>query len=209
MEEIRSVIVQAWENAPWVPVLDLYIHLFVLIGIGLAAVCALVFYILKSRALQQLAYDRWLGGSFWAWFPVGDGYVLGSIADDYAQKVWGKRHHQRHWLLWLSVCAALVAAGWVVCAVLRQLQVADTTMVLQILLLVLGALWLVRWILGTIALLAVYTSCDPDRATANIIVSIWLPVTAPFILFACRKRHFGMPPAKMSIEIPNTWKAPQ
>ena len=71
----------------------------------------------------------------------------------------------------------------------------------------LAALWLARLMIGIFALSAIYTSCDPDKAAANLAVSILLPVTIPFILFACRNRDFGMPPARMNMAIPNTWKS--
>ena len=216
MNEMIYAAMDFWQNAPQVQVLGLSIKLYLLIAGGVALVWLLC-YILRSCALQRLSSERRLSGGIWAWFPIGMWWVLGNIADDYSQKARGKRRHKRRWLLWLSVATVLIAAilaGIPVAYALAAQQILPAAVLAPTVITILGytlvaallVLWLVRLIFGIFALSAIYTSCDPDKAVANLIVSIVLPITIPFILFACRERDFGMPPAKMSIEIPNTWK---
>jgi len=195
------------KNAPLVPVFGIYINLYLLIAAGVA-LWWLLCYILRSRALQRLSANRHLRGGVWAWFPVGIWWVLGNLADDYAQKARGKRQHKRTSMLWLSISRLVLGCAFAVCAFGIFFFAAPLVLSVaaQILVPVLGVLWLVRLIIGIFALRNIYTSCDPDRAVADLIVSIVLPVTIPFILFACRDRDFGMPPAKMHMEIPATWK---
>ena len=216
MNELIYAAIDSWKNAPRITMLGFSVNSYLLIAAGVALVWLLC-YILRSCALQRLSNDRLLSGGIWAWFPIGMWWVLGNIADDYARKARGKRRHKRIWLLWLSVVIALVAvmlaAILTVLALVAQqilpealLQPDNIRIIGQILAAALPVLWLVRLIFGIVSLLGVYTSCDPDRAVGYLILSLLLPVTLPFILFACRERDFGMPPAKMSIEIPNTWK---
>ena len=44
-----------------------------------------------------------------------------------------------------------------------------------------------------------YASCDPEHKVLFTVLSILLPVTQPFFVFACRKKEYGMPPRKGSV----------
>ena len=43
-----------------------------------------------------------------------------------------------------------------------------------------------------------FTSSDPNNAVAFLIIGIFIPVTLPFFVFACRKKDRGMPPRKQT-----------
>lgn len=211
MNEIIYEVIRFYENAPQIPVLGLNLYLVIAAAVVLMW---LLCYILKARALQRLSYDRWLSGGAWAWFPIGFWWVLGNIADDYGQKARGKQQHKRSWLLWLSVAISvvLVCIGLIWGSVLLEIpQLALFpaelyTMVLPSLWAVLAVLLVVRLVIGICALAGIYTSCDPDRSTGYLLFSLLLPITMPFILSACRSRNFGMPPERMAMAIPTTWK---
>ena len=53
------------------------------IAVGISSVISIVFYIFSSIGLYTIAKRRGIPGAGWAWVPLGNLWILGSIADQY------------------------------------------------------------------------------------------------------------------------------
>ena len=51
----------------------------------------------------------------------------------------------------------------------------------------------------------IYRSCDPGSAVVFLLLSIFLGITLPFLLFALRNKDLGMPPRRDQIPPQPTW----
>lgn len=184
------------------------------------AIFGLICYILESWAVHKLARDRQIRHGWLAWLPVGFEWVLGSIADQYHYVAKGRVHGRRKVLLGLAVAILavfLVQIGCYACyfAWLYDLVALEYSFVLQlysvaqVLQLAIAVLVLILTIHRYIALHDLYASCEPDGATAYLVISILLPVTEPFFVFSCRKKEYGMPPRKPVMSVPTTWQPPE
>ncbi len=76
----------------------------------LSGVLSLALYVLMAWSLQTLARRRGIRRTWLAWLPVGGEWILGCVADDYQQRVFGRRRSYRKLLLWLTA-ATLVLSG--------------------------------------------------------------------------------------------------
>ena len=169
----------------------------------------LVFWILGSLARFSMARRRNLDHSWLAWIPVGRDWILGSLSDQYQYLVKGCWRSLRKWLAVTGVlamvggstCAGLSIAG----AVLEILHIEQNgyyltlvipTLVSVALGLISGLSSVVYYVLHKVALFDVYRSCDPDSAVLFLVLSIFVPVTEPFLLVYLRRKELGMPPRK-------------
>lgn len=169
----------------------------------------LVFWILGSLARFSMARRRNLAHSWLAWIPVGRDWILGSLSDQYQYLVKGCWRSLRKWLAVTGVlamvggstCAGLSIAG----AVLEILHIEQNgyyltlvipTLVSVALGLISGLSSVVYYVLHKVALFDVYRSCDPGSAVLFLVLSIFLPVTEPFLLVYLRRKELGMPPRK-------------
>lgn len=77
-------------------ILFLVLLYLIILGVGLVA------YVLQSLGLQTIAKRRQINNPWLAWFPFGNYWIIGSIADDYDSKS-GKNYKWRKLLLTLSL----------------------------------------------------------------------------------------------------------
>ena len=73
------------------------------IAVGISSVIGIVFYIFSSIGLYTIAKRRGIPSAGWAWVPLGNLWILGSIADQYDLVAKNAKKKQRHLLLWLCV----------------------------------------------------------------------------------------------------------
>lgn len=180
----------------------------------------LVMYILESRGLHKLAKDRQIRHGWLAWFPLGYDWILGSIADHYHYVAKGHIRGRRKTLLGLYLAIFVLVLVQIGCYVFYAaymlnwfaidfLVATQLYLVAELIRLAIAVLSLILMIHRYIALHDLYASCEPDGATAYLVISILLPVTEPFFVFSCRKKEYGMPPRKPVMSVPTTWQPPE
>ena len=168
-----------------------------------ASVFSLTCYALQSYGLYTIANRRGIRNSWLAWLPIGNMWILGSIADQYQYVAKGKIKNRRKVLLGLTIgLIAAVVGGFFAILISALASDGVTTGVLTVvLILVLGylaflALMVVAIVYQYLCCYDLYNSCNPGNAVLFLVLSIIFPVTLPFFVFACRKKDLGMPPRK-------------
>lgn len=190
-------------------------------GLGVAL------YIFRSMGVYSIAKRRGLNHPWFAWVPVVDGYLLGSLSDQYQYVVKGKVKSKRKWLLGLNIAVFALYAVMMVLVINMLINLAGNAMAgfseaklaKMAMRAVLGmlaagvpmivaaiALTVIRYI----ALYDVYTSLDPRNNVMYTVLSILFQVTEPFFLFFNRKKDDGMPPRRAAEPVePPVWEAPR
>lgn len=180
----------------------------------------LVMYILERWGLHKLAKDRQIRHGWLAWFPLGYDWIMGSIADHYHYVAKGHIRGRRKTLLGLYLAIFVLVLVQIGCYVFYAaymlnwfaidfLVATQLYLVAELIRLAIAVLSLILMIHRYIALHDLYASCEPDGATAYLVISILLPVTEPFFVFSCRKKEYGMPPRKPVMSVPTTWQPPE
>ena len=173
----------------------------VMILLGILAVVllfCLVFWIIKSISLHTIARRRGIRKAWLAWIPIGNYWILGSLADQYQHLIQAKVTSRRKILLWLSVVYFVVAVvGGVISGVTGALaRTEEQMMVFSVVNLVpsLGGM-----VLGITVMVFfqmcnydLYRSCNPKNATVFLVLGIIIPVCEPFFYLACRNKDLGM-----------------
>ena len=188
-------------------------------GIGIAL------YVFRSMGVYSIAKRRELNHPWFAWFPVVNQYLLGSLSDQYQYVVKGKNKNKRKWLLGLNIVLAVlytVVMGLVIGMVVKLAgnamagfsEAKLANMALRSALAIgagavpMGIVAIAMNVIRYIALYDVYTSVDPKNSVMYIILSILFPVTEPFFLFFNRKKDDGMPPRREEPKVESpVWEA--
>lgn len=185
---------------------------YLLIG-GISGILSLVSYILESLGMYTIAERRQLKRPWMAWVPVVNQYLLGCISDQYQYVTKGRNTSRRKWLLGFSIVSCVLVVAVIVLYVQMFIgmihgamnDVNDMQMAMQVLSPVLGILALALVLVGVsvaqlvfyyIALYDLYVSCDSKNGVIFLVLSVILPVTLPFLVFAVRNKDQGMPPRK-------------
>ena len=173
--------------------------LLILLGVlAVALLVSVIFWIISSLSLQSIARRRGIRNAWLAWVPIGNQWILGSIADQYQHLIQGKITSRRKILLWLSVVYFVVAVvGGVISGVTGALaRTEEQVMVFSVVNLVssLGGM-----VLGITVMVFfqmcnydLYRSCNPKNATVFLVLGIIIPVCEPFFYLACRNKDLGM-----------------
>ena len=171
----------------------------ILMGVvGVVLVFALIFWIISALSLQSIARRRGIRNAWLAWVPVGNEWILGSIADQYQHLIQGKITARRKLLVWLNVgYAMLIIANGLVQGLTEAAAHTEEQLML----------WSLASMLISVARLAVsitalvfchmsnydlYRSCDPKNAVTFLVLGIIFPITQPFFYLSCRKKDLGM-----------------
>lgn len=171
----------------------------ILLGVvGVVLLFSLVFWIISSLSLQAIAKRRGIRNAWLAWVPVGNEWILGSIADQYQHLIQAKITARRKILLWLNVgYVALIVANSLV-QVMTELA-AHTDEQLLIWGLASTAISLARLAVSITTLVFyhmsnydLYRSCNPKNAVTFLVLGIIFPVAQPFFYLSCRKKDLGM-----------------
>lgn len=164
---------------------------------------SIVCYVFQSYGLYTIANRRGIRNSWLAWVPVGNAWILGSISDQYQYVAKGKVRNRRKLLLFLELGMIGIVVGLLIAAVLI-IAMSDAffdSMLLAVLLMLLGYLAIIALAITTTVYMYLcyydlYNSCIPSNAVLFLVLSIIIPVTISFFVFACRKKDLGMPPRK-------------
>lgn len=189
-----------------------------LLVLALSAVFSLggvALYVLQALGLYTLGQNRGLGKSWMAWVPVLNLWVLGSLSDQYRYVVHRQVRNRRKVMLTLSILGAVLSlvysvlyTGGVIELLMGMPQLQNWQETLYMLRLqpmflatagisaIAAAVNLLLAVFRWVCLYDVYASSRPDRKVLFTVLSVFLPVTVPFFLFACRNRDGGMPPRR-------------
>ena len=67
---------------------------------------SIALYVLQALGLYAIAQRRGIARAWLAWVPIGNLWLLASIADDFKQKTRGKKRKLRYWLPSLAAVKA-------------------------------------------------------------------------------------------------------
>lgn len=190
---------------------------FVVLGNLVAVALAVAKYVLGSLGYYTIADRRGIRNPWMAWLPVVDMWILGSIADQYRYVAKGEIRNRRKVILALHIVQVVLTLVLIGCYAgvfanflmnLRALGYMSEEQVWSIfrtplmsVMGVCGVMQIVAIVLSVFQYIAhydLYASCDPEHKVLFTVLSILLPVTQPFFVFACRKKEYGMPPRKGS-----------
>lgn len=166
---------------------------------------AVVVYIFQSLALYSIAKRRMIKNPWLAWLPIGSEWIMGSISDQYQYVAKGKIRNRRKILLGLSIATMALSTFYEILNTLEMFQLLGDGLSVGAGALAVVMLFVALGMLGVsiamsvyyyIAMYDLYRSCDPSNGVLYLLLSIFLGITTPFILFACRKLDRGMPPRK-------------
>ena len=191
-------------------------------------------YVLQALSLYSIAKRRGIGKPWLSWIPVANTWILGSISDQYQYVVKGKVRNKRKWLLVLEIVQYVLASVisaiglammftivfaamgphleaspdlWLEQLVMEQI---GSFMLLLGAYLIVGAMSIAAMVIRYFCLYDLYTSCDPRNSVLYLVLSIFVSISLPILLFINRKRDDGMPPRKVQpIQPAEPWEEPQ
>ncbi len=176
---------------------------------GFFLLIGLLAYVLEAAGLHTIAKRRGIRNYGLAWLPIANVWILGSIADQYMFVSTGMRKNYRKILLGLSIGFAVTIFFSVIClfgSVLAEAVRAENGASEDAVLRILGPvllIWLLIMVLAVVisvftfvAYYRLFQSCAPYNATLYLVLSIFVSVTLPFFIFACRNKDDGMRPCQ-------------
>ena len=163
----------------------------------------IVSYVLGSVGMYRIAKHRGIHHAWLAWVPVGNAWLLGSIADHYQYIAKQKTTYRRRVLLILNAVA--MGCGFLLGLVtgLAESFYTDSAVgVLMIALTVIASLAvfgvaIANTVFCYIAYYDLFRSCRPNSAILFLVLSIVFSVTLPVFVFACSSTDHGMPPRQV------------
>ena len=182
---------------PFVTGVLIFLVIFYLL---LIAYCILA-YVFSCLSMYTIAKRRGILNPWLAWIPIGNACILGSISDQYQYAAKGKIRNRRAVLLGLNIAIVALLIPFVIVEFMLLLSVESSAaagvaslIVILIFYLVYFALAIVNLVFYYIALYDLYCSCNPDNAVMFLVLGIFISVTQPFFMFACRNKDLGMMP---------------
>ena len=194
------------------------VYLLIVLGISIAQ------YVLQSVGMYTISKRRGIRHPWLSWLPVGCTWILGCISDQYQYVVKGKVKAKRKSLLTLTLLAGILGIGGAVFYIVSVIQLMMEngmqtpeaaqmmSAVLQFLGIMLVAMGvsIALTVINYIALYDLFASCEPKNSALYLVLSIFVGITMPLLVFLCRKKDLGMPPRRSDsvqpqepLEIPN------
>lgn len=169
-----------------------------------AAAVSLALYVVRALSLYTIARRRGIRNPWLSWVPVGSEWIVGSLSDQYQYLVKGKVRSLRKVMLVLGLASLICGTVSGIWSVLQTVMMLSGHRVQSLAPYFGGmAVGIVSILVGVAATVAghickydVYRSCDPKNAVAFLVIAIFIGVTEPFFLLACRKKDLGMPPRR-------------
>ena len=185
-------------------------------------VLSIAVYVFEAVGIYSIAKRRGIKNPWLAWIPIGDYWIVGSIADQYRYVARGQVKNRRVILLSLSVANSVLSCASLAFSVSSLMTTIGTLFqemgygyagysqgigasmaggAISLLVSLLGSIVsIILVVFWYISLYDLYTSCDPKNNTLFLVLGIIFPVVVPFFLFACRKKDLGMPPKKQPVQ---------
>lgn len=166
-------------------------------------------YVLTALALYTVAQRRGLNKPWLAWIPAVNGWILGSLSDQYQYIVKGENKSKRKVLLILNILTmvfsltilvlfAVMAAGAAFAYSEAEMMsnIMGPAMAMLGLCVPLVGVSIGAMVIRYMAMYDIYRSMDPGNSVLFLVLSILISVTEPFFLFFNRNKDAGMPPRK-------------
>ena len=192
---------------------------FLLIVSAVSSLLSIGIYIIASHSLHTIAKRRLIAHPWLAWLPIGNLWILGSVADHYRLCSLSQVKHRRRTLMIPYIVMVVIMVGMIVVCVgmIKDLQgvvdlysgrvigdwwgaIGDELIWLLVLYMLIFATLIVQLVFTYIAYYDLFCSCDPRNAVIYLVLSILFPVILPVFLFACRHKQNGLMPKRRAAE---------
>lgn len=157
---------------------------------------AAVAYVLQSIGFHTLAKKSGIENPWLAWIPVANFYIIGALAEK-SNAFYGKKSRKFQillpalygvYMLLMPILSGIMSAA----GAMMEMNGAEGVFILFLLLFygVFFAFSIAVSVLWYVAVYKVFKLFDPDRAVLYILLSIFVSVSYPIIVFILRKREF-------------------
>lgn len=185
----------------------------VLLLSAISSLLSVGIYVVTSLSLHAMAKGRFIEKAWLAWIPVGNLWILGSIADHYQLCARGRVKSRRKVLMGIYIVMAAILVGMIVVCfqMVKDLRgvvdlysgrvigdwwgaIGNELIWLAVLYLLVICAAIVQLVFAYICYYDLFRSCDPKNAVIYLVLSIVFPVILPVFLFACRHKQLGLTP---------------
>lgn len=182
-------------------VAGIFMGVFLLIYF-LAMAFSVASYVLSAVGMYRISKRRGIHHEWLAWIPVGNSWLLGSIADHYQYVAKQKVTKRRKVLLILNLVLLGVSFAFAGVAVgiiaMIDSMTGDAGFALAIALFILAyivvlGLSIAIMVITYIAYYDLFRSSKPNNAVLFLVLGVLFNVTLPFFVFACGNHDEGMP----------------
>lgn len=155
-------------------------------------------YVLQGIGLFTVAKRRGIEKPWLAWIPVADVWTLGCISDQYRYVNQGVDPKLRKKLLWLSIVFEALMIPYNALdtyeTAVGEFAVGEMFAVVFILIAIPTAVFGIMAVVHQFkAIFDYFRSCTPNRATLYLLLSIFVPLASPILVFLVRNKDLGMP----------------
>lgn len=180
---------------------------FYVVMLFVSVALAITQYVLSSLGMYQIAKRRGIPTPWLAWLPIGQSWILGNISDHFQHVTKAK---QRKFRIVLAVMEAVMYVWMVLYFVVVMGSAFSMAFVAEgganagavfgfmgtafLMVFLLMAIAVTYSVFAYLAYYDLFKSCKPDNAVLFLVLSIFVNVTLPFFIFACRNSDEGMPP---------------
>ena len=180
-------------------ILMIFLILFYIVILALAVVD----YILSALACQTIARRRGIKNPWFAWIPVMNVWQLGCISDQYRYQKTGVDRNLRKKLLWLMIITYICLAPMYMADMFMTMapemgmsnEVVGISAILTLILCIpVLVVSIIAGVYQYMAIFDIFRSCDPDKATLFLILSIIFPMLYSIFLFMIRNKDLGLYP---------------
>ena len=187
--------------------------MIVLLLSAISSLLSVGIYVVTSLSLHAMAKGRFIEKAWLAWIPVGNLWILGSIADHYQLCARGRVKSRRKVLMGIYIVMAAILVGMIVVCfqMVKDLRgvvdlysgrvigdwwgaIGNELIWLAVLYLLVICAAIVQLVFAYICYYDLFRSCDPKNAVIYLVLSIVFPVILPVFLFACRHKQLGLTP---------------
>ena len=187
--------------------------MIVLLLSAISSLLSVGIYVVTSLSLHAMAKGRFVEKAWLAWIPVGNLWILGSIADHYQLCARGRVKSRRKVLMGIYIVMAAILVGMIVVCfqMVKDLRgvvdlysgrvigdwwgaIGNELIWLAVLYLLVICAAIVQLVFAYICYYDLFRSCDPKNAVIYLVLSIVFPVILPVFLFACRHKQLGLTP---------------
>ncbi len=174
---------------------------------------ALANYIMTSWGLYSIAERRRISNPWLAWLPIGNYWIIGSIADEYD----GRNGLKRKWRMVLLILNLIVIVTIVVFVIVTFVSIFSfafrfeyieptagevfgmlgTIYVFAIIMSVVAA---TTQICGMICYNKIFESTVPEKSVKYLLLSLLVPLASAICLMICRNKGYSNPkPCKVAV----------
>lgn len=167
-------------------------------------VCGLISYVLTSLSIYTIAGNRNIDNAWLAWIPIGNSWIVGSIADEYD----ARNGIKRKWRTILLVLSVLMVATYIFLFVFMMVtalttfsnttaESAEADVVATIMMILPIYIAYIVTILVAVVYSAfvcicnfkIYEATVPDKAVLYTILGMTVPLARPICLYVARNKY--------------------